>query len=71
MAEKKRSDFQLLKGLQQELIDTLQLRKDSTCVNNKCCKARIRRLRLEIQELMLRIEQGCDTWWYHKDDTWE
>ena len=72
MVERKISDFELLKHLQQELINTLQLRKDSKYISKKCCKAKIHRLRLEIQEVMLRIEQGCTGWWYHKaEDEWE
>jgi len=53
-------DFTLLKALQKELIDTLERRKNTV----KWCPrdvsvAKIRRLRLQIQEVMRRIEKQC------------
>lgn len=69
------SDFELLKALQSEMINTLEERKklDSTnCIPRTCCKEKIRRLRLQIQEVMLRIEQKCDPSYYRKDkEDWE
>ncbi len=53
-------DFTLLKALQKELIDTLDQRKK---VVHWCARevsvAKIRRLRLQIQEVMRRIEKQC------------
>ncbi len=55
------SDFGLLKNLQEELVKTLEKRKQSEgeYVRKEFCKAKIRRLRLEISEVMLRIERKC------------
>lgn len=70
----KHSDFELLRALQEELIDTLKERKSITSgyIPRTCCKGKIRRLRLQIQEVMLRIEQKCDSPYYRKDkESWE
>ena len=65
------SDFDLLKCLQKELVETLELRKlTNEWIPNICCKAKIRRLRLEIQEVMLRIERKCCCYKRGKED-WE
>ena len=66
------TDFELLKGLQSELIETLEERKTvKKWIPRTCCKAKIRRLRLQIQEVMLRIEMKCEgTIKYHKEG-WE
>lgn len=62
------SDFKLLEALQQELISTLQERKSNKgWLPNSCSKAKIHRLRLQIQEVMLRIERKCMTT-YKLDD---
>lgn len=54
------SDFELLKYLQNELVEVLNERKKVvTNIPNSCCKSKIHRLRLEIQEVMLRIERKC------------
>lgn len=56
-------DFTLLKALQKELIDTLEQRKN---VVHWCTRgvsvAKIRRLCLQIQEVMRRIEKQCQGW---------
>ena len=53
---KKTSDFELLIALQNELINILEGRKNSNEWISRCySKAKIRRLRLQIQEVMLRI----------------
>lgn len=67
------SDFELLKTLQKELIDTLKERKRTKCwIPRSCCKAKIHRLRLQIQEVMLRIERKCKTYYKSEDkETWE
>lgn len=60
-------DYTLLKTLQNELIETLNQR---IALDNQCNEyavysvrevsvAKIRRLRLQIQEVMLRIERKC------------
>ena len=55
------SDFELLKALQSELIFTLEERKKvKTWIPRTCCRAKIHRLRLQIQEVMLRIERKCE-----------
>ena len=67
------SVFELLKALQKELIDTLKERKRTKMYfSRSCCKAKIHRLRLQIQEVMLRIEQKCEGY-YRGDDkeAWE
>lgn len=54
------SDFELLEALQTELISTLEERKKvKKWIPNTCCRAKIHRLRLQIQEVMLRIERKC------------
>lgn len=55
------SDFELLKRLQQGLIEALEARKKHTRYSDKFgSKARIHRLRLEISRLMLEIERKCN-----------
>lgn len=73
------SDFEKLKMLQDELIRTLEERiiltdeyrskreKDEWCsslIPRSCCKAKIQRLRLQIQEVMLRIERSIEGSFY-------
>ena len=66
------SDFDLLKYLQNELIEVLNARKQvEEFIPNSCCKAKIRRLRLEIQEVMLRIERKCVGWYKDGKERWE
>ena len=68
------SDFDLLISLQEELRNTLEERKRVVNVGyfvpHSCCKAKIRRLRLQIQEVMLRIENRCEGWKCGKEE-WE
>ena len=55
------SDFELLEALQSELIFTLEEReKVKKWIPRTCCRAKIHRLRLQIQEVMLRIERKCE-----------
>ena len=55
------SDFELLKTLQSELISILEERKKAKkWIPRTCCRAKIHRLRLQIQEVMLRIERKCE-----------
>lgn len=67
------SDFELLKSLQKELIDTLKERRSiKKWFPHSCCKAKIHRLRLQIQEVMLRIEKKCDTYYKSNEkEAWE
>ena len=66
------SDFELLKALQSELIKTLEERKKITkWFPRSCCKAKIRRLRLQIQDVMCRIEQKCETYYKDGKEDWE
>ena len=66
------SDFELLKALQKELIKTLQERKKcNRWFPRSCCKAKIRRLRLQIQDVMFRIEQKCDSYYKNGKEDWE
>lgn len=54
------SDFEILKALQSELIFTLEERKEvKKWIPRTCCKGKIHRLRLQLQEVMLRIERKC------------
>ena len=69
---KKTSDFELLIALQNELINILEGRKNSNEWISRCyCKAKIRRLRLQIQEVMLRIENKCTSWYKKEKEGWE
>lgn len=71
---KKTSDFELLIALQNELINILEERKNSKGWISKCyCKTKIRRLRLQIQEVMFRIENKCTTWYKNENEKegWE
>lgn len=53
-------DLELLKRLQRELVEILEFRANCTDYYGKYgTKARIHRLRLEINRLMLRIENLC------------
>lgn len=54
------SDFEILKALQSEFIFTLEERKKvKGWIPRTCCRAKIHRRRLQIQEVMLRIEHKC------------
>lgn len=66
------SDFDLLKTLQKELIDTLQERMNTHgWLPRSCCAAKIRRLRLQIQEVMLRLERDCNCAYKNMVEKWE
>lgn len=67
------SDFDLLKALQKELVDTLSARKQiRNWFPKDCCNAKIHRLRLQIQEVMLRIERKLSTYKQTGDkEKWE
>lgn len=68
----KMSDFELLKALQSELIKTLEERKKADrWFPRSCCKAKIRRLRLQIQDVMFRIEQKCESYYKDGKEDWE
>lgn len=66
------SDFDLLLALQKELTDTLKERARITdaWVPNNLSKAKIHRLRLQIQEVMLRIERSCEGFYIRKKEAW-
>ena len=70
----KTSDFDLLISLQEELRATLEERKRGGdwghWVPKSCCKSKIRRLRLQLQEVMSRIENKCNGYKYGKEG-WE
>ena len=66
------SDFELLKLLQNELVEILIERKNTEkWFSRSCFKAKIHRLRLQIQEVMLRIENKCDTYYKNGKEKWE
>lgn len=65
------SDFDLLKTLQQELITTLESRRKAEYLTHDVCKAKINRLRLQINEVMLRIERACDSYCVKRPEAWE
>lgn len=66
------SDFELLKALQNELIETLKERKKvEKYFPRTCCKAKIHRLRIQIQEVMLRIESKCEGFYKYEKEKWE
>lgn len=66
------SDFELLITLQNELRATLKQRAKLTekWVPRECSKAKIHRLRLQIQEVMLRIERACLGSYLYKKEAW-
>lgn len=66
------SDFELLIALQTELTVTLKQRAKLTepWVPRELSKAKIHRLRLQIQEVMLRIERACAGSCIYKKETW-
>lgn len=66
------SDFDLLLALQKELADTLKERARilNDWVPCNLSKAKIHRLRLQIQEVMLRIERACEGTRIYKKETW-
>lgn len=65
-------DFTLLKALQAELIATLEKRRNpAECTSHRELGiAKIHRLRIQIQEIMLRIERKCDGYYYPQNETW-
>lgn len=67
------SDFELLQALQSELIFILEERKKvKKWIPRTCCRAKIHRLRLQIQEVMLRIERKCNGWFKGENpEEWE
>ena len=66
------SDFDLLLALQKELTDTLKARARLVSVWIPCnlSKAKIRRRRLQIQEVMLRIERACEGSYISNKEAW-
>ena len=70
---KRMSDFELLKNLQLELVNTLEKRRQSEGehVRREFCRAKIRRLRLEISEIMLRIERKCVYSFLFEKEEWQ
>lgn len=65
------SDLDLLRGLQAELVSTLKNRKEAEFITHDISKAKIRRLRLQIAEIMLRIERACDSLCTKHSEIWE
>lgn len=67
----KMSDFELFKALQNELVETLEKRKNTKYVTHETSKAKINRLRLSINEVMLRIERKCVSFYKSEPEGWE
>lgn len=65
------SDFELLKTLQNELVETLENRKNTEYITYETGKAKINRLRLLLNEVMLRIERKCVSYYKDKPEMWE
>ena len=65
------SDFELLKVLQNELVKTLEKRKNTEYITHETSKTKINRLRLSINEVMLRIERKCTSFYRHEQEGWE
>lgn len=65
------SEFELLKTLQKELIEVLEERSKTKdyAPSRRICKAKIRRLRLQIQDVMMSIENQC-SWCTPSEETW-
>lgn len=66
------NDYELLKALQNELILTLKARKNMVgdYASRNVSKAKIHRLRLQIQEVMCRIEKACKSSLYVEKEAW-
>lgn len=69
------SDFDYLKYLVKEYTDALELRREAQqkgirYIENRYCKSKLRRLRLEIQNCMLEIERKCDSVCYIDKEEW-
>ncbi len=65
------NDLDLLKSLQRELISTLERRATiRKWIPRSLCKTKIRRLRLQIQEVMLRIECSCESTYIEAPEAW-
>lgn len=62
------SDFELLKALQNKLVETLEKRKNSKTITHENGKAKVNRLRLSINEGMLRIERKCTSFYKDKPE---
>lgn len=72
MSNKTVSDFELLKHLQNEMLELLAERKlKAAWIPRNLSKARLHRLRLEIQEVMLRIERKCESCYKTGKEAWE
>lgn len=65
------SDFELPKALQNELVETLENRKNSKTITHENGKAKINRLRISINEVMLRIERKCISFYRYEPGGWE
>lgn len=65
------SKLEALTYLQTELQRTLQERKKAKYITKEICTAKIRRLRLQIQELMIQIERECKSIWTKEPEEWE
>ncbi len=65
------SDFELLKALQSELVETLEKRKNIEYITHETSKAKVNRLRLSINEVMLRIERKCTSFYRYEPEGWE
>ena len=65
------SDFELLKVLQSELVETLEKRKNTEYITHETSKAKVNRLRLSINEVMLRIERKCGSYYRNEPEKWE
>lgn len=64
------SDFERLNCLQEELNAVLNERMNfKGYIPKTCCKSKINRLRLELNEVMLRIERAC-CGNYKNKETW-
>ena len=65
------SDFELLKALQAELVETLENRKNIKYITHETSKAKVNRLRLSLNEVMLRIERKCVSFCKNEPEAWE
>lgn len=65
------SDFDLLKALQQELVTTLEKRSRAKYIGHDVSKAKINRLRLQLNEVMLRVERACNSYYNKQTEAWE
>lgn len=66
------SDFEILKALMSEYISTLERRRAIVhFIPRNASRTKLKRLRIEIGDIMHRIEQKCDSAYKNGKEEWE